>query len=147
MTLADRVTEQRIKLNITKAQLANKTGLTRGYISNLERGVTNNPNLDTIRSLCAAFNTTADYLLFGTKHIVIYANNEETVAQGNTVKATKNFYSTKQKALEALESSVTFHSKVLVGAKVRPQDSTSTIIKYDNGIWKGYVTAHKLNVE
>ena len=49
-----RIREIRDQKGITQEQLADAAGLTRPYLSNLERGIATNPRLETLRAIAAA---------------------------------------------------------------------------------------------
>lgn len=54
----------RIIAEKTQSQLAEETGLSKDYISALERGVTNNPSLDIMKKLSKALGVSPVELFF-----------------------------------------------------------------------------------
>lgn len=64
--------------NLTLKQLSEKTGLSIGYLSNLERDVSS-PTLENIQSVCAAMEISLVNLLSGTHehNVIIKKNNRE----------------------------------------------------------------------
>src|SRR5689334_18051967 len=58
MTLGERIKLEREARGWTRADLAQRAGLTAPYISMLESGKRGNPNLDTLRQLAAALGVT-----------------------------------------------------------------------------------------
>ena len=62
--LGDRIRARRRTLGLTLAQVAEKSGLSIPYVSNLERG-RGNPTIDALRALASALGLTASDLLGG----------------------------------------------------------------------------------
>lgn len=58
----NRIKERRIELNMTAKQLADKTGLTPAYISQLENGKRENPSVETMEKIATALYVSIDYL-------------------------------------------------------------------------------------
>lgn len=54
----------RIMAEKTQIQLAEETGLSKDYISALERGITNNPSLDIMKKLSKALDVPVVELFF-----------------------------------------------------------------------------------
>lgn len=54
----------RIMAEKTQIQLAEETGLSKDYISSLERGITNNPSLDIMKKLSKALGVSPVELFF-----------------------------------------------------------------------------------
>jgi len=57
-----RLKELREEKNMSQVQLANKLGVNNRTISQYERGI-REPDIQTIKQLCAFFNVSAGYLL------------------------------------------------------------------------------------
>jgi transcriptional regulator with XRE-family HTH domain len=60
--LGNRIRQERLKLNLTQEQLAEKVDLSTSYIGQIERGE-RNISLDTLVVICKSLGTTIDYLL------------------------------------------------------------------------------------
>ena len=60
--LAQNIKIERVKGNITQQELANRAGLSRDTISQIERGIAN-PTLETIISIAKALNVDLNTLL------------------------------------------------------------------------------------
>ena len=60
--LGNRIRQERLKLNLTQEQLAEKVDLSTSYIGQIERGE-RNISLDTLVVLCKSIGVTIDYLL------------------------------------------------------------------------------------
>lgn len=60
--LGNRVRQERLKLNLTQEQLAEKVDLSTSYIGQIERGE-RNISLDTLVVICKSLGVTIDYLL------------------------------------------------------------------------------------
>lgn len=58
----------RILADKTQTQLAKETGISKDYISALERGKTKNPSLDIIKKLSKALNVPASELFFNDEY-------------------------------------------------------------------------------
>ena len=61
--LATTIQELRDEHHLSQGDLAKRAGLTRDYISKLERGVKQNPTLQTFFKLAYVFNMTATELM------------------------------------------------------------------------------------
>ncbi|WP_079480881.1 helix-turn-helix transcriptional regulator [Halobacillus salinus] len=57
----DELIQARKRLDLTQEQLAERVGLSRGYLSNVEKG-NHNPSLETAKKLAKALNKTLDEL-------------------------------------------------------------------------------------
>lgn len=66
--IGKRILEIRKNLNMNKEQFAKLIGISGQYLGTVEAGV-NGLSLTSVIKLCIATNTSADYLLFGKKHI------------------------------------------------------------------------------
>jgi transcriptional regulator with XRE-family HTH domain len=64
-TLGDRVRARRQRLGWTLKDLADKTGLSVPYLSDMERSTVTNPTLETLTSLAEALRTTVAELVGG----------------------------------------------------------------------------------
>ena len=62
--IAKRMASRRAELRITQSELADKTGLTPKYISNIETSHSI-PSIETVMKICSALDVTPDYLLLG----------------------------------------------------------------------------------
>lgn len=64
----DKLKELRLHMGFTQQQLSEKSGLSRAYISLIEKGEKGKaPSLETISKLSQALQTTPEYLLYGTE--------------------------------------------------------------------------------
>lgn len=63
--MGDRIRRLRESRNWTQAELAKRLNVSRAAISQWERGETANIKLVTFLGLCDAFDTSAEYLVFG----------------------------------------------------------------------------------
>jgi transcriptional regulator with XRE-family HTH domain len=61
--LGDRILRRRRELNLTQAEVAEKTGLKQFHISRIESGDIKDVKGDTLRRLARALGVTTDYLL------------------------------------------------------------------------------------
>ena len=64
-TMGDRIRTLRLARNLTQEQLGEKLGVTRAAVSQWELGGAQDIKLATFLALCAFFDTTPDYLVFG----------------------------------------------------------------------------------
>jgi len=62
--LGKRIAKRRKVLNLTQEDVAEATGLSNNYISNIENNHSI-PSIDTLLKICEAIDTTPDYLLLG----------------------------------------------------------------------------------
>jgi transcriptional regulator with XRE-family HTH domain len=62
--LGQRVAKRRKVLNLTQDDLAEATGLSNNFISNIENNHSV-PSIESLMKICSALNTTPDYLLLG----------------------------------------------------------------------------------
>lgn len=78
--IGNRLREIRKKMSMTLSDVSEKTGLSVGYLSNLERNLSS-PTLDNMQSICAALNTSLIAVLDGENHkeLVIRSNEREIV--------------------------------------------------------------------
>lgn len=60
----NKIKKERSLLGFSIYELAERTGLTPGYISNLERGERDNPSKDTMESIAKALNKTVSEIFF-----------------------------------------------------------------------------------
>ncbi|MDI2882290.1 helix-turn-helix transcriptional regulator [Clostridioides difficile] len=60
--IGNRLKKQRKKLDLTLEDIANLTGLSKGYISNIEKGI-KSPSLLTFIKLIDVLNISSDYIL------------------------------------------------------------------------------------
>jgi transcriptional regulator with XRE-family HTH domain len=76
--IGDKVKKARKAKKLTLVQLAEKTGLSIGYLSNLERGLSS-PTLDNLQSVCGAMEVSLISLLSGEPEtrIIIRKNERE----------------------------------------------------------------------
>ncbi len=63
--LGERIAKRRRVLNLTQDEVAEATGLSNNYISNIENNHSI-PSIETLMKVCEALETTPDYLLLGT---------------------------------------------------------------------------------
>jgi len=71
--LGERIAKRRKVLNLTQDDVAEATGLSNNYISNIENNHSI-PSIDTLVKICEAIDTTPNYLLLG---ITSHADTEE----------------------------------------------------------------------
>lgn len=64
MTIGKKIRIARILADKTQIQLGKEAGLTKDYISQLERGLSTNPTLDIMKRLSKALNVSAEELFF-----------------------------------------------------------------------------------
>lgn len=76
-SLAFRVLLSRRDLGWDQETLADKAGISRGYISKLERGYTKNPGIEIIKSLAKALGVSTEYLLGTTDDPLAGLQSEE----------------------------------------------------------------------
>lgn len=62
--LGERIARRRKVLNMTQDDVAEATGLSNNYISNIENNHSI-PSIDTLLKICEAIDTTPNYLLLG----------------------------------------------------------------------------------
>jgi len=62
--LGERIAKRRKVLNLTQEDVAEATGLSNNYISNIENNHSI-PSIDTLLKICEAIDTTPNYLLLG----------------------------------------------------------------------------------
>lgn len=62
--VTNQIKQERTALGLSIYDLAEKAGLTPGYISNLERGDRDNPSKDTMESISLALNKTVSEIFF-----------------------------------------------------------------------------------
>ena len=67
--IGERIAKRRKVLNLTQDDIAEATGLSNNYISNIENSHSI-PSIETLLKICAVTETTPDYFLLGTyRHI------------------------------------------------------------------------------
>lgn len=71
--LGKRIAKRRKVLNLTQEDVAEATGLSNNFISNIENSYSI-PSIDSLLKICEAIDTTPDYLLLGS---VSYSDAEE----------------------------------------------------------------------
>jgi transcriptional regulator with XRE-family HTH domain len=71
--LGKRIAKRRKVLNLTQEDVAEATGLSNNFISNIENNYSI-PSIDSLLKICEAIDTTPDYLLLGS---VSYSDAEE----------------------------------------------------------------------
>lgn len=78
--IGNRFREIRKKMSMTLSDVSQKTGLSVGYLSNLERNLSS-PTLDNMQRICAALNTSLITLLNGESHkeLVVRSDEREVV--------------------------------------------------------------------
>ncbi|MPM96991.1 hypothetical protein SDC9_144162 [bioreactor metagenome] len=74
--LGKRIAKRRRVLNLTQDDVAEATGLSNNYISNIENNHSI-PSIETLMKLCSALKTTPDYFLLG-----IYKEFDENLLSG-----------------------------------------------------------------
>ncbi len=62
--LGKRIAKRRRVLNLSQGEVAEATGLSNNYISNIENNHSI-PSIETLMKVCKALNTTPDYFLLG----------------------------------------------------------------------------------
>lgn len=67
MTLGEKVKLRRICLRMSQLELANKTGMSQAFISQIESGA-RTPTANTLAPLAKALKCTADYLVYSEKN-------------------------------------------------------------------------------
>ena len=63
--LGKRIAQRRHELGLKQCTLAEKSGISNNYLSNIENG-RSIPSLETFSDICVALSLTPDYLLLGT---------------------------------------------------------------------------------
>ena len=63
MTFGNRLTQRRIALALSQAELSRRSGVAQALISRMESGHIQEPGLSMIRRLATALGVTADYLV------------------------------------------------------------------------------------
>lgn len=63
--MGDRIKARRCELGLSQEELANRAGVSRVQISNLERGESKNIQSKTALAIAEALDTTAAWILFG----------------------------------------------------------------------------------
>ena len=63
LTLGQKVRQARISQGMSQQDLADKIGVTRGRISQIEIGIEGNPSMDVVRNICKFLGITEWYLL------------------------------------------------------------------------------------
>ncbi len=63
--LGKRISQRRHELGLKQCTLAEKSGISNNYLSNIENG-RSIPSLETFSDICIALSITPDYLLLGT---------------------------------------------------------------------------------
>lgn len=66
--LGKRIAQRRHELELKQCILAEKSGISNNYLSNIENG-RSIPSLETFSSICVALSLTPDYLLLGTMRV------------------------------------------------------------------------------
>ena len=66
--LGKRIAQRRHELGLKQCVLAEKSGISNNYLSNIENG-RSIPSLETFSDICIALSITPDYLLLGTIRI------------------------------------------------------------------------------
>lgn len=59
----DRLKEMRIKKQLSLSELAERTKITKSYLSNIERNISTNPTIDVIQKLASGFKVHPSVLL------------------------------------------------------------------------------------
>ncbi|HOA55132.1 MAG: helix-turn-helix transcriptional regulator [Acetivibrionales bacterium] len=72
-SLGKRIAKRRKVLNLTQEDVAEATGLSNNFISNIENSYSI-PSIDSLLKICEAIDTTPDYLLLGN---ISYSDAEE----------------------------------------------------------------------
>lgn len=54
--IGSKINEIRLLKNISLSQLSRDTGISKGYLSNIENGIKENPSIDILRKIAAALN-------------------------------------------------------------------------------------------
>jgi XRE family transcriptional regulator, master regulator for biofilm formation len=63
MSIGQKIKNLRTAKNLTLPQCADKAGISKGFLSQLENGETSNPSLDTLNKIASALDTTIATLL------------------------------------------------------------------------------------
>lgn len=98
--LGERIAKRRKVLNMTQEEVAEATGLSNNYISNIENNHSI-PSIDTLLKICVAIDTTPNYLLLG---ISSYSDTEEDLRS----KINEKLKLCNQKKLKLVERFVTW---------------------------------------
>lgn len=61
--IGDRVKEMRMKKQLSLSELAERTEITKSYLSNIERNISTNPTIDVIQKLASGFKVHPSVLL------------------------------------------------------------------------------------
>ena len=61
--IGDRVKEMRMKKQLSLSELAERTKITKSYLSNIERNISTNPTIDVIQKLASGFKVHPSVLL------------------------------------------------------------------------------------
>lgn len=54
--IGSKINEIRLLKDISLSQLSRDTGISKGYLSNIENGIKENPSIDTLRKIATALN-------------------------------------------------------------------------------------------
>lgn len=85
--IGDRFKELRKEKNLTLKELSEKTGLSIGYLSNLERNVSS-PTLEYMQRICQILGVSITDLLIPQKqeHIIVRKSDKETIIENDLLK-------------------------------------------------------------
>jgi transcriptional regulator with XRE-family HTH domain len=84
LDIGDRLKRLRLANNLTQEELANRTGLTKGYISQLERNHTS-PSLATLKDLLDVFaESFANFFKEDTKEVDVYRRTDRIILTEST---------------------------------------------------------------
>jgi len=83
-TLGDRVLLARRDLNINQDELGRRVGISRPFISDIERGKTTNVGVETVFALAEALGVQPAYLL-GISDVMVDESDDDTLAGGRAV--------------------------------------------------------------
>lgn len=88
MTLGPKIRDLRLRKGMTVQQLADASGLSKGFISQVENGHTR-PSLSTLQGLAESLSTSVAYLVVSAEtapHVVRRAERRKVSVRGNTSK-------------------------------------------------------------
>jgi len=83
--IGDRIRSIRVQKKMTLSKLAEKSNVTKSYLSNIERNISNNPTIEFVEKIALALNMKPESLLGWEKE------ENETSSLGNSFSSLKNY--------------------------------------------------------
>ena len=119
-TLAVRLLLSRRDLRMNQDEIAERAGVSRAYVSDLERGKVDNPTLDVINSLARVLQVRPEYLL-GWSDDVLGEDRPANIAEGRLVYQVRGptEYRLAQELLEAFNELMPEDQRILLGIAER----------------------------